>query len=155
MSEKICAICKNVKPPEAFYKNKIGHKESCVCKDCINKEIDNDIFKAIPWCDTFNIPVMPDCWNSLKRKHPDKPVFGKYLSVCKLPVYRYFGFTDNLYTGVFSTKEEYKALQNEMIKYFIKKMHKGDAIEYVKTRKHPNQDDFIKLMLDHFKKQRF
>lgn len=29
------------------------------------------------------------------------------------------------------------------------------AEEYVKTRKHPNQDDFIKLMLDHFKKQRF
>lgn len=29
------------------------------------------------------------------------------------------------------------------------------AEEYVKTRKHPNQDDFTKLMLDHFKKQRF
>ena len=29
------------------------------------------------------------------------------------------------------------------------------AEEYVKTRKHPNQDDFINLMLDHFKKQRF
>ena len=129
-SSKICAICKNVKPSEAFYKNKIGHQESYVCKDCINKEIDNDIFKAIPWCDAFNIPVMPDCLNSLKRKHPDKPVFGKYLSVCKLPVYRYFGFTDNLYTGVFSTKEEYKALQKEMIKYFIKKMHEGDVIEY-------------------------
>ena len=111
-SSKVCAICKNVKPSEAFYKNKIGHQESYVCKDCINKEIDNDIFKAIPWCDAFNIPVMPDCWNSLKRKHPDKPVFGKYLSVCKLPVYRYFGFTDNLYNGVFSTKEESKILPN-------------------------------------------
>lgn len=29
------------------------------------------------------------------------------------------------------------------------------AEEYVKTRKRPNQDDFTKLMLDHFKKQRF
>lgn len=29
------------------------------------------------------------------------------------------------------------------------------AEEYVKTRKHPNQDDFTKLMINHFKKQRF
>ena len=29
------------------------------------------------------------------------------------------------------------------------------AEEYVKTHKHPNQDDFTKLMIDHFKKQRF
>ena len=129
-SSKICAICKNVKPSEAFYKNKIGHQESYVCKDCINKEIDNDIFKAIPWCDAFDIPVMIDCWNHLKRSRPDKPVFGRYLSICKLPIYRYFGFTDSLYIGTSPTKEEYKILQKEIIKYFIKKMHKGDVIEY-------------------------
>lgn len=29
------------------------------------------------------------------------------------------------------------------------------AEEYVKTHKRPNQDDFTKLMIDHFKKQRF
>lgn len=28
------------------------------------------------------------------------------------------------------------------------------AEEYVKTRKHPKQDDFTKLMINHFKKQR-
>lgn len=28
------------------------------------------------------------------------------------------------------------------------------AEQYVKSRKRPNQDDFTKLMLDHFKKQR-
>lgn len=146
---KICTICKEEKSPDAFYKHKLGHKEIYVCKDCINKEIDNDIFKAIPWCDAFDIPMMIDCWNHLKKGRPDKPVFGRYLSTCKLPVYRYFGFTDSLYIGGSPTREEYKPLQKEIIKYFTKKIHKGDIIEYDEEGTLKTGEDDAEYLLYH------
>ena len=42
-----------------------------------------------------------------------------------------------------------------MLKRYVRDTLIKAAEEYVKTRKRPNQDDFTKLMIDHFKKQRF
>lgn len=73
---------------ELYSKNQIYINERAphynFCKKCLDKEIQNNIIKAIPYLHKYRIPVCPEIWEEYKRKCNGKPIFGKYINRMKM-----------------------------------------------------------------------
>lgn len=118
-----CHICNKCNTNDYWYKNKFN-KPVGPCKECINKKINQDIIKAIPYLDLFNLPYFPNTW-----KRCDS--FGKYLSFCKLTAIKEMSFTDVYLEDLNEiTKTEFKIFQDALLNYINNKYIKIEETGY-------------------------
>ncbi len=113
-----CHICNKCNTNDYWYKNKFNQSLG-PCKECINKEINKDIIKAIPYLDLFDLPYLPEEWKKYNN-------FGKYLSFCKLKTIKGMGFTDISFWKIKNeiTENEFKEFQKALINYINNKYNK-------------------------------
>ena len=116
-----CEICNKELDKTKFFTNKFNEPFGGKCKECIYKQIQNDIIKAIPYLDTFDLPYIPNAWGHYLKTHSN--VFGVYLNFCKLKTMKNHHFTDIVYFG--NDKKIYKKqcrnFKKELIKYIKEK----------------------------------
>lgn len=113
-----CHKCNKCNTDDNWYKNKYGETTG-PCKDCISLEVGNDIIKAIPYLDLFDLPYLPEQWDHYKS-------FGKYLSFCKLASIKRLHFTDIPYWKLTREidRKDIKNFQKALIKYINNKFNK-------------------------------
>ena len=116
-----CEICNRELDETKFFTNKFKEPFYWECKECINKQIQDDIIKAIPYLDVFDLPYIPYEWNHYLEKHNN--IFGVYLSFCKLKTMNNYHFTDIVYFG------NDKKIYNKQCKKF-----KKELVKYVKEK---------------------
>ena len=116
-----CEICNRELNETKFFINKFKQPFGGKCKECIYKEIQDNIVKAIPYLDTFDLPYIPNQWNHYLKKRSN--IFGVYLNFCQLKTMRNYHFTDIIIFG--DNKEIYnkqcKKFKKELIKYIKEK----------------------------------
>ena len=116
---KLCLNCYEPKEATKFYDLKDGTKD-CFCTDCILKYInDKDPSTYIGFLKRYDIPYIPNEWDSLvesqiekviKNKTEYKSIFGKYLSKMRLKSYKAYTFNDSFN---FIGMDGYKKWKNE------------------------------------------
>ena len=117
-----CEICNRELDETKFFTNKFKQPFGGRCKECIYKQVKNDIIKAIPYLDTFDLPYIPYLWSHYSKNHDN--TFGIYLNFCKLQTMKNYHFTDIVFfcwndKGIY--KKQCKKFKKELIKYIKEK----------------------------------
>lgn len=121
-----CYKCGKVNKEEFFISGKSGKMKIGPCKDCIKEEVGNDMIKALPYLDLYDVPLFPDQWKHYVERTKGKSVIVKYINYARLFSFREMNFTDSLSDMTQDcSEEEIQYIKKSLIEYFIKKINKN------------------------------